>query len=148
MLHVRQTMERCGVCQGATRPPETHLCDTQPCFPGVVCADNGVEFRCGPCPPGFAGDGVRCERHPTCNDNPCYSGISGIDQNRTSHSNKIERAKDSDRSCRRHTPERHKYSRRLLFFLQASGAMTMLTEHTDAVHALEVTLAMVIIVLK
>ena len=70
---VRYTLETCEMCGG--KPAEVHPCDNNPCYPGVICADNGEKFMCGECPPGFIGDGIRCDQHPTCNDRPCFEGM-------------------------------------------------------------------------
>lgn len=38
------------------------LCADLPCFTGVQCEPAGDgEFQCGPCPPGYSGDGITCE---------------------------------------------------------------------------------------
>ena len=49
-------------------------CETSPCFRGVRCVDTEEGFRCGACPRGYYGDGIRCERYTTCADNPCFQG--------------------------------------------------------------------------
>lgn len=35
-------------------------CNPNPCFPGVACTETGTGFRCGPCPPGYSGNGSQC----------------------------------------------------------------------------------------
>ena len=76
LSHVRSVLESCDGCQGPPPPPPArHPCDANPCFPGVICADNGEDFICGACPPGYVGDGIRCQAHPTCNDRPCFAGV-------------------------------------------------------------------------
>ena len=38
-------------------------CSLKPCFPFVDCKETpgeGLEFKCGECPPGYSGDGIRC----------------------------------------------------------------------------------------
>jgi thrombospondin 2/3/4/5 len=41
----------------------------------VECRDTNDGPVCGPCPPGFKGDGRFCERD-ACSQNPCYSGVT------------------------------------------------------------------------
>lgn len=39
-------------------------CSLKPCFPFVKCEETpgvGLGFRCGDCPPGYSGDGLRCD---------------------------------------------------------------------------------------
>lgn len=39
-------------------------CSLKPCFPFVECVntpDDGLGFKCGECPPGYTGDGMRCD---------------------------------------------------------------------------------------
>lgn len=50
-------------------------CRDRPCFPGVACTDVSGGYRCGPCPRGFAGDGITCRPEITCRDRPCYNGM-------------------------------------------------------------------------
>ena len=39
-------------------------CSLKPCFPFVKCEETpgvGLGFSCGDCPPGYSGDGLRCD---------------------------------------------------------------------------------------
>ena len=54
-------------------PKPINHCDSQPCFPGVHCQPLADTYRCGSCPPGFTGDGERCQPN-FCDPNPCYPG--------------------------------------------------------------------------
>lgn len=39
-------------------------CALKPCFPFVECEETpreGLGFKCGECPPGYTGDGIRCD---------------------------------------------------------------------------------------
>lgn len=60
--------------------PSNHCtkgCDSSPCFRGVQCYDEPRgEFRCGPCPPGYRGDGRDCRPMVTCADNPCFENVT------------------------------------------------------------------------
>lgn len=54
-------------------PPAARGCAGSPCFPGATCtpADavqiaQGLLFTCGSCPPGYTGDGVRCQDVDEC----------------------------------------------------------------------------------
>lgn len=50
-------------------------CPKDACFHSVPCQIvNGVP-ECGPCPPGYIGDGRYCDKNvTTCIDNPCFEG--------------------------------------------------------------------------
>ena len=41
------------------------------CATNVECLD---EDKCGPCPPGFTGNGFDCEKVRPCELNPCHPG--------------------------------------------------------------------------
>ncbi|KAK3262135.1 hypothetical protein CYMTET_28992 [Cymbomonas tetramitiformis] len=60
----------CGACPagyggtGDSACEDWDACATEPCFPGVDCADvpaPGMGFECGPCGEGYIGDGMSCE---------------------------------------------------------------------------------------
>ena len=43
-------------------PPD--MCNKDRCFPYVDCIETpgqGLGWKCGPCPPGFQGDGTTCQ---------------------------------------------------------------------------------------
>ena len=53
-------------------------CENDPCYPGVSCRDSDDGPICGPCPPGYQGDGTRngCRRVTRgCNTDPCFRGV-------------------------------------------------------------------------
>ena len=54
--------------------PAIRRCSSNPCFPGVSCVDSPSGFKCGPCPPGYQGNGQKCERLPGCSTRPCFPG--------------------------------------------------------------------------
>ncbi|XP_069137277.1 cartilage oligomeric matrix protein-like [Argopecten irradians] len=85
--YLRETLRQCSMCRGPTTvlseqdrrreiplPPE-RTCELNPCFRGVRCVDTRRGFRCGACPRGYVGNGVRCELPPTCAINPCFKGV-------------------------------------------------------------------------
>ncbi|KAK3248069.1 hypothetical protein CYMTET_42451 [Cymbomonas tetramitiformis] len=58
-------------------------CVLEPCFPGVECWDRAIpeEGRtCGACPPGYIGDGVKCEDVDECaeSNGGCWTSADGI----------------------------------------------------------------------
>ncbi|KAJ8046213.1 Nephronectin [Holothuria leucospilota] len=72
-------------------PAQIRDCSSQPCFPGVVCTNEyedireisgyppeGIfdQFKCGPCPPGYRGDGIDCE-----DIDECTEGTHNCDEN-------------------------------------------------------------------
>ncbi|KAK7115738.1 cartilage oligomeric matrix protein-like [Littorina saxatilis] len=91
---LRQTLTQCAMCridQRAEEPRPTRptpapvnrrRCESNPCFRGVRCVDTEEGFRCGSCPRGYYGDGIRCERYTTCADNPCFPGVACQDTER------------------------------------------------------------------
>ncbi|GFU48857.1 thrombospondin-4 [Trichonephila clavipes] len=44
----------------------------------VRCYDVDNGYRCGPCPPGFTGNGVTCKPANRCAENPCWSGVQCV----------------------------------------------------------------------
>lgn len=84
LLMLTETLSRCQLCRSrgsedvvinvGTAPV---TCASRPCFAGVRCQDTPAgDFRCGPCPPGFTGDGVRCRPQDRCGqDRPCFPGV-------------------------------------------------------------------------
>ncbi|KAK7501595.1 hypothetical protein BaRGS_00007026 [Batillaria attramentaria] len=83
---LRETLSSCGICTQANPvPPPAPIrrrCESNPCFRGVRCVDTEEGFRCGACPRGYYGDGIRCERYTTCADNPCFQGVECQDTER------------------------------------------------------------------
>ncbi|XP_060062746.1 cartilage oligomeric matrix protein-like [Ylistrum balloti] len=86
--HLRETLRQCHMCRSPTTvmseqdrrreiplPPE-RTCALNPCFRGVRCVDSSRGFRCGACPRGYLGNGVRCELPPTCAIKPCFEGVA------------------------------------------------------------------------
>uniref|UniRef100_A0A8C0BC31 COMP protein n=1 Tax=Buteo japonicus TaxID=224669 RepID=A0A8C0BC31_9AVES len=53
-------------------------CLPNSCFPGVACTETGTGFRCGPCPPGYSGNGSHCTDINECNANPCFPKVQCI----------------------------------------------------------------------
>uniref|UniRef100_A0A670JPH2 Thrombospondin 3 n=1 Tax=Podarcis muralis TaxID=64176 RepID=A0A670JPH2_PODMU len=52
-------------------------CNPNPCFSGVDCMETYEYpgYRCGPCPPGFEGNGTHCADINECaHANPCFPG--------------------------------------------------------------------------
>lgn len=58
--------------QAIIKPP---TCATDnPCYRGVECRDTREGPRCGRCPDGYVGDGLKCKPGITCNMRPCFAG--------------------------------------------------------------------------
>ncbi|XP_061428194.1 cartilage oligomeric matrix protein-like isoform X2 [Lethenteron reissneri] len=76
MALLKKAIQGCRACDAevaAGRPPR---CDTRPCSRGVACTDTERGFRCGPCPDGLTGDGVRCTDVDECaGAKPCFVGV-------------------------------------------------------------------------
>nr|XP_033339765.1 cartilage oligomeric matrix protein-like [Megalopta genalis] len=78
---IRHLIENCVGCYERPVTPVTpapSTCDHKsPCFPGADCRDTLHGPRCGPCPPGYTGDGRQCTRLPNpCASNPCFRGVN------------------------------------------------------------------------
>ena len=53
--------------------------EDQPCFPGVLCHNSQGRAKCGNCPEGFEGNGVKCTPSvQPCASNPCFYNVSCI----------------------------------------------------------------------
>lgn len=84
---LRYTIAKCHACGiGLTDLEELNMrpvvpttpkprCATDSCFRGVKCVDTKDGFRCGPCPKGFVGDGIRCTDEDECRISPCSAGV-------------------------------------------------------------------------
>ncbi|NXQ98198.1 COMP protein, partial [Sagittarius serpentarius] len=74
--------DACGMHTEATGPLITvtqfNRCLPNSCFPGVACTETGTGFRCGPCPPGYSGNGSQCTDINECNANPCFPKVQCI----------------------------------------------------------------------
>ncbi|KAH3835636.1 hypothetical protein DPMN_108994, partial [Dreissena polymorpha] len=79
--HLHEVMRQCDMCRSRPeRPPEQiTTCRDKPCYEGVECINTDRGYRCGECPRGFYGDGVRCAKIPTCADKPCFAGVECFD---------------------------------------------------------------------
>merc|ERR1719367_2425831 len=72
---LRKALMDCEACK-ISKPMCTDL--PYPCFEGpprVDCRDTVEGPECGPCPPGYKGNGRHCERD-ACGDEPCFEGVS------------------------------------------------------------------------
>ncbi|XP_072904312.1 thrombospondin-4a [Hemitrygon akajei] len=83
---LRHTIAKCQACDiGLTDLEELNRlvvptipkprCTAKSCFRGVKCIETRDGFRCGPCPRGFVGDGIRCADEDECQISPCSAGV-------------------------------------------------------------------------
>ncbi|XP_078527504.1 thrombospondin-3 [Lissotriton helveticus] len=78
MSLIRNTIMECQACGFHEHRSR---CKPSPCFPGVDCMETYEYpgYRCGPCPPGFQGNGSHCMDIDECSyANPCFSGSKCI----------------------------------------------------------------------
>lgn len=81
LLMLTDVLSRCQFCRA--REGDVHInvgvaavsCADRPCFAGVSCRDEVTGYKCGPCPPGYAGDGVTCRKTDYCARRPCFPGV-------------------------------------------------------------------------
>ncbi|KAL3865549.1 hypothetical protein ACJMK2_042925 [Sinanodonta woodiana] len=77
---MRDLLRQCDICRSARAPPPTRItCADNPCYAGVRCQETDQSYRCGTCPSGYYGNGVRCVKIPTCADNPCFPSVRCYD---------------------------------------------------------------------
>lgn len=71
MSLIRNTILECQVCGFHEPRPR---CSSNPCFKGVSCVESlqFPGFICGPCPPGFEGNGTHCDDVDECSVQPCH----------------------------------------------------------------------------
>uniref|UniRef100_A0A8C2TJQ7 Cartilage oligomeric matrix protein n=1 Tax=Coturnix japonica TaxID=93934 RepID=A0A8C2TJQ7_COTJA len=72
---LKNTVMECDACALPRLQP---LCVPNPCFPGVPCTETSTGFRCGPCPPGYSGNGSQCTDINECSANPCFPKVQCI----------------------------------------------------------------------
>lgn len=70
-----------GQTADASSPDATvAFCDSDPCYPGVVCGEIVDGYTCGPCPAGLEGDGEICTEIDGCAASPCFLGVTCTDE--------------------------------------------------------------------
>uniref|UniRef100_A0A8C2TKI4 Cartilage oligomeric matrix protein n=1 Tax=Coturnix japonica TaxID=93934 RepID=A0A8C2TKI4_COTJA len=74
---LKNTVMECDAC-AASSTCFIPLCVPNPCFPGVPCTETSTGFRCGPCPPGYSGNGSQCTDINECSANPCFPKVQCI----------------------------------------------------------------------
>ncbi|XP_074158958.1 cartilage oligomeric matrix protein isoform X3 [Sminthopsis crassicaudata] len=82
---LKNTVMECDACgMQPVNSPWTSVrpqrsCEPDSCFPGVTCTETpGGGFRCGPCPPGYSGNGSHCTDVNECNAHPCFPRVRCI----------------------------------------------------------------------
>ncbi|XP_053321612.1 cartilage oligomeric matrix protein [Spea bombifrons] len=83
---LKNTVMECDACgihpsatgQGITVTAYQNRCIPNPCFSGVTCTETATGFRCGPCPPGYTGNGSHCTDINECTANPCFPRVRCI----------------------------------------------------------------------
>uniref|UniRef100_A0A674JQR7 Thrombospondin 3 n=1 Tax=Terrapene triunguis TaxID=2587831 RepID=A0A674JQR7_9SAUR len=78
MSLIRNTIMECQVCGFHEHRSR---CSPSPCFSGVDCMETYEYpgYRCGPCPPGFEGNGTHCADINECSyADPCFPGAKCI----------------------------------------------------------------------
>ncbi|XP_071968461.1 cartilage oligomeric matrix protein [Engystomops pustulosus] len=80
---LKNTVMECDACGIHPVPSKSQVvtvafpkrCDPNPCFSGVTCTETSFGFKCGPCPPGYTGNGTHCTDINECTANPCFPRV-------------------------------------------------------------------------
>jgi hypothetical protein len=61
-----------------TKPPSIDHCASSPCHPGAKCFNFSHKYKCGTCPAGLTGNGIKCTSADVdpCSTNPCFPGVA------------------------------------------------------------------------
>ncbi|XP_040276351.1 cartilage oligomeric matrix protein [Bufo bufo] len=83
IIFLKNTVMECDACGIHPVPSKSQVvtiaypkrCVPNPCFSGVTCTETSSGFKCGPCPPGYTGNGTHCTDINECTANPCFPSV-------------------------------------------------------------------------